>query len=145
MVNEVQAVAEELGGKTALGRCLHTESELQEAIREGFPQSSVEAVREAARLTLGELGAVIGLSARTLQRRRTKGRLAHYQSDRLYRLARIVALAKHYLGDEEAAVRWLKRPNRALGGVAPILAIDTEIGARSVENILGRIAYGGVS
>jgi uncharacterized protein (DUF2384 family) len=29
--------------------------------------------------------------------------------------------------------------------VAPLAAIDTELGARQVENILGRIAYGGVS
>jgi len=40
---------------------------------------------------------------------------------------------------------WLKRPNRALGGLAPVAAIDTELGARQVENILGRIAYGGIS
>jgi uncharacterized protein (DUF2384 family) len=42
-------------------------------------------------------------------------------------------------------VRWLKHPNRALGGIAPVTAIDTELGARQVENVLGRIAYGGVS
>jgi len=73
------------------------------------------------------------------------GRLAPHESDRLYRLARIVALAGEFLGDHERAVRWLKRPNRALGGIAPIAAIDTEPGARQVENILGRIAYGGIS
>jgi uncharacterized protein (DUF2384 family) len=43
------------------------------------------------------------------------------------------------------ALRWLKRPNRALGGLAPVSALDTEVGARQVENILGRIAYGRVS
>src|SRR5216684_1744088 len=41
--------------------------------------------------------------------------------------------------------RRLKRSNRALGGLAPIAAIDTEPGARQVENVLGRIAYGGIS
>jgi len=56
-----------------------------------------------------------------------------------------VALANEYLGGQEQATRWLKRPNRALGGVAPIDAIDTELGARQVENVLGRIAYGGIS
>jgi len=80
-----------------------------------------------------------------LQRRRRTGRLARYESDRLYRLARIVALANEYLGDHERAIRWLKHPNRALGGLAPVAAIDTELGARQVENILGRIAYGGIS
>ena len=43
------------------------------------------------------------------------------------------------------ASRWLRRSNRALGGVAPLAAIDTELGARQVENLLGRIAYGGIS
>ncbi|MGH9525263.1 MAG: type II RES/Xre toxin-antitoxin system antitoxin, partial [Terriglobales bacterium] len=89
--------------------------------------------------------ASLDLSARSLQRRRHEGRLARYESDRLYRLARTVALAKHYVGDEESALRWLKRPNRALGGRTPLALVDTELGARSVENILGRIAYGGIS
>jgi putative toxin-antitoxin system antitoxin component (TIGR02293 family) len=87
----------------------------------------------------------LDLSTRSLQRRRREGRLARHESDRLYRLARIVALAKHYLGSDEIATQWLKQPNRALGGRAPLELTDTEIGARSVENVLGRIAYGGVS
>jgi putative toxin-antitoxin system antitoxin component (TIGR02293 family) len=96
-------------------------------------------------LTLKELAAALDLSPRSLQRRRSRGRLARYESDRLYRLARIVALANEYLGDHVRALRWLKHPNRALGGIAPVTAIDTELGARQVENVLGRIAYGGIS
>ncbi len=56
-----------------------------------------------------------------------------------------MALADEFLGDHERAIRWLKRPNRALGGIAPVAALDTELGARQIENILGRIAFGGVS
>jgi putative toxin-antitoxin system antitoxin component (TIGR02293 family) len=145
MVNELHAVVEELGGDSVFGRSLHTQTDLQAAIREGFPQTVVEEVMEAAGLTLKELAASLDLSPRSLQRRRREGRLARYESDRLYRLARIVALAKHYLGDEDKATRWLKRPNRALGGQVPLALIDTEPGARVVENILGRIAYGGIS
>ena len=55
------------------------------------------------------------------------------------------ALARHSLGGPERGLRWLKRSNRALGGIAPIGVIDTELGARQVENVLGRIAYGGIS
>ncbi len=145
MVNELHAVVEELGGEPVLGRSLRTATDLQAAIREGFPQTVVEEVMHAADLTLKELAASLDLSPRSLQRRRREGRLARYESDRLYRLARIVALAKHYVGDDEAATRWLKRPNRALGGSAPLELIDTEPGARAVESVLGRIAYGGVS
>ena len=96
-------------------------------------------------LTLKELADALDLSPRSLQRRRRSGRLARFESDRLYRLARIVALAQQSLGTREQAVRWLKRSNRALGGVPPIDAIDTEVGARQVEDVLGRIAYGGIS
>jgi len=78
-----------------------------------------------------------------LQRRRSGGRLAPFESDRLYRLARIVALAQESLGSHERAVHWLNHPNRALGSVAPVTTLDTELGARQVENVLGRIAFAG--
>jgi putative toxin-antitoxin system antitoxin component (TIGR02293 family) len=145
MVNELQAVVEELGGEPVFGRALRSQTDLQAAIREGFPQTVVEEVMRAAGITLKELAAALDLSARSLQRRRHEGRLATYESDRLYRLARIIGLAKHYLGSSETASRWLKHSNRALGGSAPLEMIDTEPGARAVENVLGRIAYGGVS
>ena len=124
-----------------MGRTLRTDNDLRSAIREGFPQKVVGSVMNSAGLTLKELSATLDLSPRSLH----QGRLARYESDRLYRLARIVALAKLYIGDEETATRWLRRPNRALGGNNPLELIDTELGARAVENVLGRIAFGGVS
>src|SRR6266699_319733 len=144
MVNELHAVVKELGGQHALGRNLSTDRDLREAIREGFPPAVVEELMRSSGLTLKELAESLDLSPRSLQRRRT-GRLARFESDRLYRLARIVALAHQSLGDQALVVRWLRRSNRALGGVAPIAAMDTELGARQVENVLGRIAYGGIS
>src|SRR5690348_279690 len=145
MANELQAVVRELGGSHIFGRALSTDRDLREAIRQGFPHKVVEELMQSSGLTLKELATSLDLSPRSLQRRRREGRLARFESDRLYRLARIVALSKHYLGNEEAGTRWLKRPNRALGGRAPLDLIETELGARTVENVLGRIAYGGVS
>lgn len=145
MINELKAVVGELGGEQIFGRSLATDRDLREAIRRGFPPAVVERLMQASGLTLRELASALDLSPRSLQRRRSVGRLARYESDRLYRLARIVALADEFLGDHERAIRWLKRPSRALGGIAPVAAIDTELGARQVENILGRVGYGGIS
>lgn len=145
MANELHAVVEELGGKQILGRTMASDDDMRDAIRQGFPPAVVEELMRASGLTLKELAAALDLSPRSLQRRRRSGRLARYESDRLYRLARIIALANEFIGDHERAVRWLKRPNRALGGIAPVQALDTELGARKVENILGRIGYGGIS
>jgi putative toxin-antitoxin system antitoxin component (TIGR02293 family) len=145
MVNELNAVVEELGGKAALGRAPTTEAELRSAIRAGFPRQVVDSVMDSAGLTLKDLSLSLNLSPRSLQRRGRQGRLARHESDRVYRLARIVALARHYIGDKDSASRWLKRPNRALGGSPPLELMDTEAGAREVENVLGRVAYGGIS
>jgi putative toxin-antitoxin system antitoxin component (TIGR02293 family) len=46
------------------------------------------------------------------------------------------------IGNAGKASEWLRTPNRALGGLAPIDQLDTDLGVREVENILGRIAYG---
>src|SRR5882724_3705850 len=144
MTNEWQAVIKQLGGRHTLGRSLASDADLRDAIREGFPPAVLEKLMQFSGLSLKELAGAVDLSPRSLQRRRRSGRLARFESDRLYRLARIVALAQQSLGTHERAMRWLKRGNRALGGVAPISAIDTELGSRQVENVLGRIAYGGV-
>ncbi len=144
MANEFRAVLRELGGERALGRALASDRDMREAIREGFPHAVLEELMRASGLTLKELAHALDLSTRSLQRRR-RGRLARFESDRLYRMARVLALARETLGDEARANRWLKRANHALGGLAPIAAIDTELGARQVENLLGRIAYGGIS
>lgn len=145
MAHELRAIVGELGGEAVLGRHLKRDIDLQAAIRKGFPQAVIEELMQAADLSIQELAACLDLSARSLQRRRKQGRLARYESDRIYRLARIITLAKLSLGGRDLATRWLKRPNRALGGKAPLAVIDTELGARAVENVLGRIAFGGVS
>lgn len=145
MVQELVAVENELGGEAVLGRPLQSNADLLMAIRDGFPPKVVERLMESAGLTLKELAESLDLSVRSLQRRRVAGRLAPFESDRVYRLARILALGEYFLGDHDKAVRWMKRPNRALGGIAPLSTMDTELGARTVENILGRIAFGGVS
>jgi putative toxin-antitoxin system antitoxin component (TIGR02293 family) len=144
MANKLRSVIRELGGERALGRAMTSDQDLTEAIRDGFPHAVLEELMRASGLTLKELADALDLSSRSLQRRR-HGRLARFESDRLYRLARLLALARENLGDAARASRWLKRANHALGGAAPIAAIDTELGARQVENLLGRIAYGGIS
>jgi putative toxin-antitoxin system antitoxin component (TIGR02293 family) len=145
MINEITSIVEELGGETALGRPVHTGEDMRAAIREGFPQAVVRSLVEASGLTLQEVALSLDLSVRSLRRPKHEGRLARHESDRLYRLARIVALAEHFIGSRKQAVDWLKMPNPVLGGVPPLRFLDTALGALQVENVLGRIGYGGVS
>lgn len=145
MVNELTAIVGELGGESAVGRQIRSGEDMSAAIRQGFPHTVVDALVGGSGLTLQEVASSLDLSTRSLQRRKHQGRLARHESDRLYRLARLLALAEYFIGSRDTAVEWMKRPNLVLGGVAPLKLLDTELGARQVESVLGRIAYGGVS
>jgi putative toxin-antitoxin system antitoxin component (TIGR02293 family) len=136
-------VIEVLGGPTVFkGRTLPTASELRDRIRRGLPFRSLDSVRARLQLTVPEAATVLHMPPRTLARRRLARRLAADESDRLYRVACVAAHAVVALGSEEKAAAWLRRPNRALDGEWPIHLLDTDVGARQVEDVLGRIEHG---
>jgi putative toxin-antitoxin system antitoxin component (TIGR02293 family) len=78
------------------------------------------------------------------RRRRTPGRrLSRDESDRVARLARIWESAMDVWKSEPAAQRFLGNPHPLLAGRIPReFAIESELGAREVENLLGRIKFG---
>ncbi len=140
---EAEAIAEVLGGRKVLGRAIRNPHDLARLVRQGLPASSVPAL--AARLELGStiLSRKLGIPVRTLTRRLSqRSRLTAAESDRTVRLARVLANAVEMIGDSDKAVEWLRTPNRALRGDRPLDQLDTDVGAREVEDILGRIAYG---
>lgn len=139
-------VIQVLGGPRVFrGRAVPTVTELRGRVRTGLPYQSLESVRERLNLSLPEAAMVLQVPLRTLARRRHRRRLDADESDRLYRLARIAAQAVRVLGTEEKAAAWLRRPNRALNGEVPLALVDTDLGARQIEDILGRIEHGVVS
>ncbi len=100
---------------------------------------------DALELNRDEAARLLSVSARTLSRRRDEGQLTPRESDRLYRLAHLAGRAAEVLGSPEAARRWLKEPQWALGDRIPLRFAETEAGAREVEDLLGRIEYGVVT
>ncbi len=77
-----------------------------------------------------------------LARRKRSERLSNAESERLYRIAFLIARAVQVLGSLEGAQHWLDTGKRALGGATPLAFAKTEPGAREVEDLLGRIEYG---
>jgi putative toxin-antitoxin system antitoxin component (TIGR02293 family) len=65
------------------------------------------------------------------------------QSERLERIARVMAQTRETFGDDDAGiVSFLTTPNRNLGNERPIRRALTDLGARQVEDLLVKIAYG---
>jgi hypothetical protein len=144
MVNQLNAVLKELGGQWMLGR-LTADHDLREAIRKGFPAAVVKELMRSSRLTLKGLAESVDLSARTLQHWRRSGRLARLESDRLYRwLAWLrwlitvgAVLSVPCAGLSVPIVRWTE-----------LLRLERLTPNRErarLRNVLGRIAYGGIS
>jgi len=132
-----------LGGRSVLGTTLKSEDDLVELVRGGLPYASLEELTDGLKMTLDEAADSLRLPRRSLSRRKEKGeRLNPQESERALRLARLAVRAEEVLGDREKAYRWMRKPNRALGGKAPLSMLDVDVGAEQVEHVLGRIQYG---
>jgi putative toxin-antitoxin system antitoxin component (TIGR02293 family) len=140
---ETQSIAEILGGRKVLGKAIGKPHDLALLVRKGLPVGSVTSLAEKLHIGNTALSLKLGIPRRTLTRRLSQASLlTPAESDRTARMARVYANAVEMIGDDDKAVEWLNTPNRALGGEKPLDQLDTDLGARIVEDILGRIAYG---
>jgi putative toxin-antitoxin system antitoxin component (TIGR02293 family) len=139
----VAAITEVLGGFELLKRTVQSDAELASLTREGLPVDTLTSLATQLGIDRKALARIVGVSQRTLVRRlASRSLLSAEESDRTVRLARVVAMAVDTLGTSAKASIWLQTPNRTLDGEVPLDLLDTDTGARSVETILGRIAYG---
>jgi putative toxin-antitoxin system antitoxin component (TIGR02293 family) len=131
-----------LGGRKVFGSEVDDPKALLMRIRQGLPYASFQHVAHELQATLSEIGKALDIPTRTRVRRKSGQRFDPAESDRLVRLARILATAGDVFGSSGKAALWLRRPNRALGGEVPLNLLDTEVGEQLVEDVLGRLEYG---
>ena len=115
---------------------------LIKAIRAGLPVRELERLQTSLDMPMDKLARKLGISKATLHRRKARGRLGPAESDRVMRFARLMGKAVEVMESEAAARQWLNSPQVGLGGAAPLDYAETEVGAREVEDLLGRIEYG---
>lgn len=138
----IQRIADTLGMARSAARRRALDPDLREAILRGLPYASFEALASAFHIAKKDLLALLRVPPRTLARRKRARRFEADESDRLFRIGRIAVQAEEVLGDREKAAAWLQEPNRALGGRTPLRQLDTDLGAREVEDLLLRIGHG---
>lgn len=112
-------------------------------IRLGMQYSSVERLMEDLRVNQKEIAHLLSIPSSTLKRRRDAGRLQPDESDRVVRFARLRDASTALMqGNEEAAVNWLHTPIDALDHETPLEHATTELGAKDVEDLIGRLRHG---
>ena len=118
-----------------------TPSKLIKTLKAGLPVQELDDLRAYLDLPMDNLAPMLGISKATLHRRKLSGRLDLAESDRVVRYARLFGLAVEVLESQENARKWLSAPQIGLGGAIPLEYAETEVGAREVEDLLGRIEY----
>ena len=131
-----------LGGRSVLHVKPRTALDWVSVIRHGIGSAAVDCLAKTIRVTRSELASTLGIPERTLARRIREGMLSSEESTKLLRLARVVERAEETFEDPDAALAWLKAPNAALLRATPLSLLDTDIGADSVMDTLGRSGHG---
>lgn len=137
----IERIARKLGGPAVLGTEIHSQAELAMLVKQRLPLATLRTLSRAG-LSEQEIERFV-IPQRT--RRHRAGRkqpLTVEESDRTVRLVRIQSLAEETFGDTAKANRWLRKGLSELGGETPLNMAGTEAGARLIETILGKIAWG---
>lgn len=137
----IEEVARKLGGSAVLGADVRSQADLAMVVRRRLPLSTLKGL-SAAGLSEQEIERFV-IPQRTRRHRAERNQpLTVEESDRAVRLVRIQSLAEETFGDAGKANRWLRKDLAELGGETPLTVAQTESGARVIETILGKIAWG---
>ena len=111
-------------------------------IQAGLSFRAVQNLQKALDIPLETVASVLGMSRATLHRRKRQGKIDEDESEKLVRYQRLLKKAEDVFGDGKSAREWLTHKQAGLGKAVPVDFARTEIGAREVENLLGRLEYG---
>ena len=124
-----------------LGTQAGSEQSILRLVEGGLPLGVIGRLIDRG-LTRSEVFDVI-IPLRTWKHRKSRHQpLSREESERAVRAARILARAQAVLGDEEAALDWLRAPKERFEGRAPLQMLSTEAGGRLVEQMLIQIDEG---
>jgi putative toxin-antitoxin system antitoxin component (TIGR02293 family) len=116
------------------------------AIRAGFPAVVIKDASAYLEIPATRIRSIVRLPETTAHALTKRGaNLDAAVSERIWRLAEVLAMARDVFEDDNAAKEWLRTPNRSFHDTAPMDYLDTEPGAMSVRQVLNAIASGGAA
>lgn len=110
-----------------------------DALDQGLKRESFDRLRHITAISADKLSSVLNIPRRTLARRETFGL---DESERIVRVTSAFQRTLEVFEDLEKGRKWFAAAQRAFGGRTPLEMCRTELGAREVENLLGRIEHG---
>jgi putative toxin-antitoxin system antitoxin component (TIGR02293 family) len=111
-------------------------------VERGVPLAALEEFAVYSGFAMKDLLEVV-IPLRTLKHRRQRQEPLNIdESDRLARVMRLHALGVKVFGDPDKARRWLSKPKVRFEGRTPLAMMRTDLGGRSVEEMLYQVEDG---
>lgn len=140
MSAQICRIAEWLGAKPK------TDFELAQIVRRGLPLQT-QAIFLSHGLTKDEFHLIV-IPLRTCRHRQERLRkgldelLSPDESDKAVRAARVMALAERVFANRGKALSWMRKEKKRFEGETPMQMLQTEAGARLVEQMLIQLDEG---
>ncbi len=115
---------------------------LIEVSRKGLDAEGLSSLQDYLRISKTEIIKLMDMSTSTFQRRLSSQKLSPTESEHLIQIYKLITKGLQVFGDKEQLLTWIKSENQALGGVAPLDLMQSQLGIYEVEQQLGRLAYG---
>lgn len=113
-----------------------------ETIKEGISKEELENLKEQTGIDYNILSKVLAVTKATLHNKKGKARFDSFISERILLLADIYSYGYTVFKERDKFNKWMKAPNRAIGGETPLSLTETVYGMEEVKNLIGRIDYG---
>ena len=139
---EAERIADVLGGQEVLKRDVRSLAELAAMVKNGLPKNALRVVASHLQSDSHGTSQLMDRLVPKATYKRRQSFLSPTESERIERLARVIATAEYIWDDPEAARQFLQTPHALLEQQTPCDAAMTELGARQVEEILWKIFYG---
>ncbi len=110
--------------------------------RKGVSMNFLTTIAEKLSLSLQEVGHILHVSLRTLQRNAPAKKLDIDASAKALQLATLYQKGVYVFGEEQIFTDWLREEVPALDYKKPINLLDTPFGFQLVMQVLGRIEHG---
>ncbi len=124
-----------------LGEGAQSEIDLASVVRKGLPVTVSTSLIEHG-LTKEEFHSIV-IPARTFKHRKSRIEpLSRDESDKALRAARVLAYAERVFGSREKALSWMRQAKKRFEGETPMQMLQTEAGARLVEQMLTQVDEG---
>jgi len=111
-------------------------------LHKGVSKKDLEGFKEAAGLDYDALATLLTVTRATLINKKGTEKFSVTIAERIIALVDLYATGYAVFGSAPAFHDWMKLPNKALGGQAPIGVSVNQFGREEVKNLLGRMEHG---